>query len=107
MLHINDYECGYDDMMGFGSDDRQQGQMAPMTGMGCPPMAACPTPPVVEAPRERVVNRCIVHQVPHVCPINTRVINHHVCRHTYCPAYTSCEQNVVSHVHEGCCGMFQ
>jgi hypothetical protein len=106
MVHINDYGCDYDDMMYFDNDDRQV-PTAPMTGMGCPPMAPCPTPPIIEPPRERIVNRCIVHEVPHVCPINTRIINNHICRHTYCPAYTCCEQNVVSHVHEGCCGMFQ
>ena len=44
--------------------------------------------PVVEPGRERVVNRTFVHEVPHICPINTRIINNHVYKHTYQPRYT-------------------
>ena len=34
--------------------------------------------PIIEPMRERVVNRTIEHVVPHVCPVRTRIINHHV-----------------------------
>ena len=33
--------------------------------------------PIIEPMRERVINRTIVHEVPHVCPMRTRVINNH------------------------------
>lgn len=57
--------------------------------------------------RERVVNRTFVHEVPHVCPIHTRIINHHVYKHTYRPMYTCSEENVCSNVQCGSCCQFQ
>ena len=63
--------------------------------------------PVVEPARERCVYRNIVHEVPHVCPINTRIINNHIYRHTYQPRYTCSEENVVSNVQCGSCCQFR
>ena len=61
--------------------------------------------PIVEPGRERVVNRVFVHEVPHICPMNTRIINNHIYRHTYQPRYTCCEENVVTQEQCGsCCG---
>lgn len=60
------------------------------------PMMGMTTAPVVETPRERVVYRNIYHTVPHVCPINTRIVNNHIYKHTYQPRYTCCEENVVT-----------
>ncbi len=57
--------------------------------------------------RERVINRTFVHEVPHVCPIHTRIINHHVYKHTYRPMYTCSEENVCSNVQCGSCCQFQ
>ena len=57
--------------------------------------------------RERVINRTFVHEVPHVCPIHTRIINHHVYKHTYRPCYTCSEENVCSNVQCGSCCQFQ
>ena len=34
--------------------------------------------PIIEPGRERVVQRNIVHEVRHICPINTRIINNHI-----------------------------
>ena len=62
--------------------------------------------PVYECPQERVVNRTICHEVPHICPCNTRIINHHVYRHSFTPCYSCCEENVISNVYDGCCGKF-
>lgn len=70
----------------------------PMMGNTC----GCDMPPVQECPQERVCHREFVHNVPHIVPINTRIINHHVYRHTYTPCYTSCEENVVSNVYDNC-----
>ena len=63
--------------------------------------------PQSEGVRERVINRTFVHEVPHVCPIHTRIINHHVYKHTYRPAYTCSEENVCSSVQCGSCCQFQ
>ena len=60
-------------------------------------------PVVYECPIEKVCHREIVHHVPHVCPINTRVVNHHIYRHTYTPQYTCCEENDKCDVYEGSC----
>ena len=63
--------------------------------------------PVVEPGRERVVNRTFVHEVPHICPINTRIINNHVYKHTYQPRYTCCEENTCTNVQCGSCCCFK
>ena len=60
-----------------------------------------------EGIRERVINRTFVHEVPHVCPIRTRIINHHVYKHTYRPQYTCSEENTVSNVQCGSCCHFR
>ena len=59
--------------------------------------------PIIEPVRERVVNRTFEHIVPHVCPIRTRIINHHVFKHTYRPEYSCCEENVCSVEQCGSC----
>lgn len=64
-------------------------------------------PASCEQPRERIINRTFVHEVPHICPIRTRIINHHVYKHTYRPEYSCCEENVVSNVQCGSCSQFQ
>lgn len=71
-------------------------------GMGMGMNAGCMMPPVYECPQERVCHKEFVHEVPHIVPINTRVINHHIYRHSYTPCYTCCEENVVSNVYDGC-----
>ena len=63
--------------------------------------------PITEAPQERCVHRTIVHEVPHVCPIRTRIINHHIYRHTYRPEYSCCEENTVTNVQCGSCCQFR
>jgi len=75
--------------------------------MGGASMMGGVTSPVVETPSERVVYRNIYHTVPHVCPINTRVVNNHVYRHTYQPRYSCCEENVVTNEQCGSCCQFR
>ena len=62
-------------------------------------------PPVYECPEERVCHRYICHEVPHIKPCNTRIINHHVYHHTFTPCYTCCEENEFSNVYKknNCC----
>ena len=63
--------------------------------------------PMNEGVQERVVNRTFVHEVPHTCPIHTRIINHHVYKHTYRPVYTCSEENTVSNIQCGSCCQFR
>ena len=60
-------------------------------------------PPIYECQKERCIHRQIVHEVPHVVPINTRIINHHIYRHTYTPCYTCSEENEVCNINENKC----
>ena len=66
-------------------------------------MNSCPNTPIVEPMQEKCVHRTIMHEVNHVCPIRTKIINHHVYRHTYRPEYSCCEENVVSNIDNGGC----
>lgn len=72
----------------------------------CSVMGGMPYSPIYECPVERCIHRQIVHEVPHVCPINTKIINHHIYKHTYSPCYTCTEENEICNVNEGCCGKF-
>ena len=65
------------------------------------------TIPSNEGVQERVINRTFIHEVPHTCPIHTRIINHHVYKHTYSPQYTCSEENTVSNVQCGSCCNFR
>lgn len=56
--------------------------------------------PIYECPQERCIHKQIIHEVPHVCPVNTRIINHHIYKHTYSPCYTCTEENEVCNVTE-------
>lgn len=60
-------------------------------------------PPIYECPRQTIVNRYICHEVPHIIPCNTKIINHHIYRHTYTPTYSCCEENEVQNVYERRC----
>ncbi len=64
-------------------------------------------PPIIEPMQENIVNRTIIHEVPHICPKQTRIINHHVFKHTYQPSYSCCEENVCSEIQCGSCCNFR
>lgn len=68
-------------------------------GMGCCEQV-CPN--VCEAPRERVCHRYFCYNVPHIIPCNTRIINHHIYKHSYVPQYTCCEENECCNVFDNC-----
>ena len=63
--------------------------------------------PIIEQGRERCIQRNIIHEVKHICPINTRIINNHIYRHTYQPRYTCSEENVVTNEQCGSCCNFR
>ena len=67
------------------------------------PMMGCQTTPIYECPQERVCHRYINYEVPHIMPMNTKIINHHVYKHTFVPQYTCCEENVCENVFEPRC----
>ena len=68
-------------------------------------MCMSQNPLVYECPEERCVHKQIIHEVNHIKPINTRIINHHIYRHTYTPCYTCTEENEVCNVN-ACGPMF-
>lgn len=61
----------------------------------------CMCPPIYECPDERICERFIIHDVPHVIPIHTKMINHHIYRHTYSPCYTYQEIDTCENIN--CC----
>lgn len=61
-------------------------------------------PPVMECPQERVCHRQMSYEVPHIIPVNTKIINHHVYKHTYQPMYTCTMEDEVSNVYDNKCG---
>ena len=68
----------------------------------------CPNnQPIMEPLQEKCVHRTIMHEVNHICPIRTKIINHHVYRHTYRQEYSCCEENVVSNIDNGGCCNFK
>lgn len=66
--------------------------------------SGCTCPPVMECPQERVCHREMHYEVPHIIPVNTRIVNHHVYRHTYQPMYTCTMEDTVSNVYDNKCG---
>ena len=76
---------------------------------GCCPTVSCntcPEDPVYEAPIEKCIKKDFVHEIVHVCPIHTRVVNNHIYKHTYVPEYTCSEENVCTNIEDSCCNKF-
>lgn len=71
----------------------------------------CCMPQMCEQIVEPTINKCIekefYHEVPHVCPIHTHVINRHIYKHTYTPQYSCSEENQVINNDCGSCSQFQ
>lgn len=87
-------ENNYEGSMNMGTCGCEMEYMQPQTMM-CQPIQECP--------QERVCHRYMCYEVPHIMPCNTKIINHHVYKHTYTPCYTCCEENVVSNVYDRKC----
>jgi len=80
------------------------GEMAPMGGMGCCPGQVMMCPPIMESPQVRCCHRVINYEVPHIIPCHTKMINHHIYKHTYQPCYSYSEEDETSEVYEqNCC----
>lgn len=68
------------------------------------PMNNCP---IMEPPIEKCVQKDIYHEVEHICPINTKIINNHIYKHVYIPQYTCTEEDVYTNMDEcGCAGNY-
>jgi len=66
-----------------------------------------PCSPCQEMPKEKCIHKTIIHEVPHVCPMHTKIINHHVFKHTFRPVHTCSEENMISNVQCGSCNQFR
>ena len=74
----------------------------PDASCGCGPQVMM-CPPVMECPQERCCHRVINYEVPHIIPCHTKMINHHVYRHTYQPCFSYSEEDVCSSVYDQPC----
>ena len=74
----------------------------------CPTISEqkCPEDPVYEQPIEKCVQKDFLHEIVHVCPIHTRVVNNHIYKHTYVPEYTCSEENICTNYEECSCNKF-
>lgn len=72
-------------------------------GCGCNQMEQVITEPVIT----NCIEKEFVHEVPHVCPIHTHVINRHIYNHTYTPQYTCSEENQIINNDNGSCCNFR
>ncbi len=68
----------------------------------CPPSQTCCCPPITECPQNQVCHRTITYEVPHIMPMNTTVVNHHIYNHTYTPVYSYNEVDEVENVYNRC-----
>ena len=59
--------------------------------------------PIYECPCERIENREIHHEVKHIKPVHTRIINHHIYHHTCMPCFTCSEENQICNVYDDNC----
>lgn len=64
------------------------------------------TDTIVEPTINKCVQRDFYHEVPHVCPIHTHVVNRHIYNHTYTPKYSCSEENQIINNDCGKCSGF-
>ena len=62
--------------------------------------------PIVEPAINKCVEREFCHEVNHICPIHTHVINKHIYNHTYTTQYSCSEEDQIINNDPGCCGGF-
>ncbi len=60
--------------------------------------------PVMERPIVKCEHRRIVHEVPHIQPVTTKIINHHEYKHTCHPRFNTICENKICHTGCGCKG---
>ncbi|MDD3392825.1 MAG: CotD family spore coat protein [Bacilli bacterium] len=72
----------------------------------CPQMDPCMEQPVVEPTVTKCIEKEFCHEVQHVCPVHTHVINKHFIKHTYTPQYSCSEENQIIDTGCGGCNQF-
>ena len=92
-----------EEMYNYNNIDMTNINMDMNQNLSCEEQSAYQCTPIVESPIEKCVHREIIHKVNHVCPIHTKIINHHIYKHCYTPQYTCCEENQVVNIDEGSC----
>ena len=83
---------------------QKQNESWQQEGSCCEMERQCGCGPIIEQPIERCIERNICHEVEHICPIHTRIINNHIIQHSYRPEYTCSEENTVTNIDPGCYG---
>ncbi len=83
--------------------DAMNMDMNPRMGMCCPQSQVMMCQPIMECPQVQCCHRVINYEVPHIIPCHTKVINHHIYKHTYQPCYSYSEEDETSEVYEPRC----
>lgn len=84
----------------------------PQGGCGCPQPCPMPHPmptpcePIIEPTQTQCIEKEYFHEVQHICPIHTHVINKHIYKHNYSPQYSTSEENQIINIDCGSCNQF-
>lgn len=81
----------------------QESSCASNNMSGCMPPCDCSCPPVCECPQNQVCHRVLNYNVPHIIPMHTTVVNHHIYNHTYTPVYSYSEVDEVENIYQNRC----
>ncbi|MFA5603990.1 MAG: CotD family spore coat protein [Bacilli bacterium] len=101
-----DRECGQMPRQNMPMMQPQNMPMGPMMQPQGPFGAGTVAPEVIEPTMTQCVQREIFHEVPHVCPKHTHIINKHIYKHTYRPQFSCSEENQVCNIQCGSCCQF-
>ena len=70
----------------------------------------CQNQGTCEVVYEQPINNCVqkdyVHEIKHIVPINTKIINNHIYKNTYIPEYTYEEENTCTSLFDNCPNKF-
>lgn len=73
----------------------------------CRDMEMCPPICVSEAPINSCVQKDICHEVKHIIPIHTHMIDRHIYNHTYEPQFSCSREEQVVNNDPRRCGQFR
>lgn len=91
------FEMNYQEYSGYNGMNNC-GCMPP-----CPPSCETNCPPICECPQNQVCHRVMNYNVPHIIPMHTTVVNHHIYNHTYTPVYSYSEVDEVENTYQNRC----
>ena len=61
---------------------------------------------VYEAPINKCIQKDFYHEIKHIVPIHTNIVNNHIYKNTYVPEYTCSEENVCTNINNDCSNNF-